>query len=119
MHSAQSMDQNCPPADSPKEGKPGEVQLVFKIDQSLGNCPKYLNRKLITSHKPSSKIISESTHLTNEALDIIHQADLFFIASAHAHEDMDCNHRGGPPGFLRVHQLEDQSKGSELVLARI
>ena len=96
-------------------GKSGEVQLVVKIDQSLGNCPKYLNRKKIVSHKPSSKLVSESTYLTPEAVDIVRQADLFFIASAHEHEDMDCNHRGGPPGFLRVFQPDDESKPSELV----
>ena len=48
-------------------------------------------------------------------MNIVRQADLFFVASAHAHEDMDCNHRGGPPGFVRVYQPEGENEPSELV----
>ena len=96
-------------------GKAGEVQLVWKIEQSLGNCPKYLNRKKITSHTPRPKLISDSSHLCAEALDLIAQADLFFISSAHQHEDMDCNHRGGPAGFIRVLQPTSTSEASTIV----
>ena len=83
-------------------GKAAEAQLVLKIEQSLGNCPKYLNKKTITSHTPQPKLVSDSPRLSDDAMDLIHRADLFFIASAHKHEDMDGNHRGGPPGFIRV-----------------
>ncbi|RMZ74960.1 hypothetical protein DV737_g5584, partial [Chaetothyriales sp. CBS 132003] len=96
-------------------GKSGEVQLVVRIDQSLGNCPKYLNKKIISPHEPTSRLISTDTHLAQEAIDLIHQADLFFVASAHAHEDMDCNHRGGPPGFIRVCQGQDSSAPTQIV----
>ena len=102
--------------DSSEEvGQSGEVQLVWKIDQSLGNCPKYLNRKKISSHTPHPKLISDSSHLCTEALDLIAQADLFFISSAHEHEDMDCNHRGGPAGFIRVLQPTSSSEASTIV----
>ena len=97
------------------KGKSAEAQLVFKIEQSLGNCPKYLNEKKITSHTPSPQLSSQSTHLSQEAIDVVRQADLFFVASAHEHEDMDCNHRGGPPGFVRVYQPDDPSQPSEIV----
>ena len=83
-------------------GKAAEAQLVLKIEQSLGNCPKYLNRKTITSNTPQPRLLSSSPLLSDEAIDLIHKADLFFVASAQTHEDMDCNHRGGPPGFIRV-----------------
>ena len=83
-------------------GRAAEVQLVLKIEQSLGNCPKYLNKKTISSHTPQPVLLSSSPHLSDEAIELIHRADLFFIASAHEHEDMDTNHRGGPPGFIRV-----------------
>ncbi len=83
-------------------GKAAEAQLVLKIEQSLGNCPKYLNKKTITSYTPQPRLVSDSPRLSDEAIELIHRADLFFIASAHEHEDMDGNHRGGPPGFIRV-----------------
>ncbi|KEF54494.1 uncharacterized protein A1O9_09661 [Exophiala aquamarina CBS 119918] len=96
-------------------GKSGSIQLVAKIDQSLGNCPKYLNKKIITSSKPKPVLVSDSPHLTQKALDLIEKADMFFIASAHEHEDMDANHRGGPQGFIRIEQPENPEEASTLV----
>ena len=96
-------------------GKSGEIQLVVKIDQSLGNCPKYLNKKHIVAHTPNPRLLSSSTHLSERAIDLVHKADLFFVASAHEHEDMDCNHRGGPPGFIRVTESEDSDESSTIV----
>ncbi|EXJ91178.1 hypothetical protein A1O1_04287 [Capronia coronata CBS 617.96] len=111
---AQSSEQTRNEGNIPS-GISGEVQLVIKIDQSLANCPKYLNRKKITSAAPKPVLLSSSPHLTQKAIDLVHQADLFFITSAHEHEDMDTNHRGGPQGFIRVHQPEDPNKGSTIV----
>ncbi|KKY24346.1 putative oxidoreductase fad nadbinding [Phaeomoniella chlamydospora] len=80
----------------------GEAQLVVKIEESLGNCPKYLNRKHISTSIPEPRLISESTQLSEGAADLISKADLFFISSSNHDKDMDCNHRGGPPGFVRI-----------------
>ena len=96
--------------ESNKVGRTGNAQLVVQISQSLGNCPKYLNKKAIksyTSAKP--RLISNSPVLSTDAIDHIHSADIFFIASR-GPEDMDCNHRGGSPGFIRVIQTQ---KGTE------
>lgn len=112
---AGALDANQQGSKQPNEGKSGSIQLVAKIDQSLGNCPKYLNKKIITSSTPKPVLLSESPHLTQEALDLIEKADMFFVASAHEHEDMDANHRGGPPGFIRIEQPEDHEEGSILV----
>ncbi|KAL2404081.1 hypothetical protein ABEF95_015784 [Exophiala dermatitidis] len=107
--------QTSPTDESAAVGRPGDVQMVVKIEQSLGNCPKYLNRKKISSATPKPQLLSSSPHLTQQAIDLIHQADLFFIASSHAHEDMDVNHRGGPQGFIRVQQPADPAEGTTLV----
>ncbi|KIX03952.1 uncharacterized protein Z518_07505 [Rhinocladiella mackenziei CBS 650.93] len=101
--------------DETQSGKSGQIQLVVKIDQSLGNCPKYLNRKKITSSRPKPRLRSSSPHLSQKAIDLIHKADLFFLASAHEREDMDVNHRGGPPGFVRVEQPSHIDEGSAIV----
>ncbi|KAF2482434.1 oxidoreductase-like protein [Neohortaea acidophila] len=79
-----------------------EVQMVLKIEQSLGNCPKYLNKKHIVSALAKPELVSDSPHLPQQAIDLIEKADLFFVSSRHGEEDMDTNHRGGPAGFLRV-----------------
>lgn len=106
----QSQDSNNP------KGKVADVQLVLKIEQSLGNCPKYLNKKHITSNSPQPELLSSSNLLSAEAIDLVHRADMLFVASANAHEDMDMNHRGGPKGFIRVSNPKGESKeGSTIV----
>lgn len=99
-------------AEGTKDGKPskiGTAQLVLHITQSLGNCPKYINKKAIKSHPLSRpQLLSDSPQLSPEAIAHVHSCDIFFIASR-GPEDMDCNHRGGMPGFIRV---EPQSKSS-------
>ncbi|KAH6679118.1 oxidoreductase-like protein [Halenospora varia] len=80
----------------------GEAQVVVKIEQSLGNCPKYLNKKHIIPHIPKPHLESSTLPLSTKAVDLISQSDLFFISSSNHDRDMDTNHRGGPPGFVRV-----------------
>ena len=91
----------------------GQVQLVVKIEQSLANCPKYLNCKRIYPSLPQPKLVSDSPQLPQEGLDLLASADMFFISSADRDEDMDMNHRGGPPGFVRVESNDE--KGAVLV----
>lgn len=90
-----------------------ETQLVLKIEQSLGNCPKYLNSKKIVAASSHPELISDSPQLPQQALDLLAKADLFFISSSQAKRDMDTNHRGGPPGFVRV--LYNDASGAEIV----
>lgn len=91
----------------------GEVQLVVKIEQSLGNCPKYLNKKHIVPHIPRPKLVSTTFALPEAAVDLIAKADLFFISSSDHDADMDTNHRGGPAGFVRV--LSNDENGLTIV----
>ncbi|KAI9858673.1 MAG: hypothetical protein M1813_007305 [Trichoglossum hirsutum] len=70
-------------------------------DTPLGNCPKYLNSKKIYPALPDPKLVSDSLPLPQKALDLVAKADLFFISSSNHLLDMDTNHRGGPPGFVR------------------
>lgn len=79
-----------------------EVQLVLKIEQSLGNCPKYLNSKHIVPASSRPQLIDDSPQLSQRAVALLTQADLFFVSSSQHDLDMDTNHRGGPPGFLRI-----------------
>ncbi|KAJ5168679.1 Riboflavin synthase-like beta-barrel [Penicillium canariense] len=94
-------------------GDMGEAQLVVKIEESMGNCPKYLNRKHIVPERPSPKLISESAQLHPAALDLLSRADTIFVSSSHGTASMDTNIRGGPPGFVRVEANE--ANGAVLV----
>ena len=90
-----------------------ETQLALKIEQSLGNCPKYLNSKQIVAATAHPELLSDSPQLPQQAIDLLSKADLFFISSAREKLDMDTNHRGGPPGFVRV--LSNDTSGAEIV----
>ncbi|KAK2855672.1 hypothetical protein FQN49_004957 [Arthroderma sp. PD_2] len=94
-------------------GKVAQVQVVMKVDESLGNCPKYINKKHITPAIPQPKLISDSPQLPREALDLLGRIDTLFVASSHGNDSMDSNIRGGPPGFVRV--LSNDSTGAVLV----
>jgi len=91
----------------------GEVQLAVKIEQSLGNCPKYMNKKQIRPHVPKPKLELSNFPLSQSAVDLVNQADMFFISSSNHDLDMDTNHRGGPPGFVRI--LSNDENGLVMV----
>ncbi|KAH8204341.1 hypothetical protein TruAng_001504 [Truncatella angustata] len=86
----------------------GELQLAFEVQETLGNCPKYLNKKHITPHSPHPELLSNGNglQLPKEAVELLQKADLFFISSKHGNGSMDVNHRGGPPGLLRLDRNE-------------
>lgn len=77
------------------------VQIAMIVQESLGNCPKYLNKKTVRPHRPTPQLVSDSLPLPREALELLDRADLFFLSSTDG-KSMDTNHRGGPPGFVRV-----------------
>ncbi|KAK5123567.1 hypothetical protein LTR85_002605 [Meristemomyces frigidus] len=79
-----------------------EVQLVLKIEQSLGNCPKYLNSKHIVPTFSRPELVDDKPYFSQRAIQLLEKADLFFVSSSHHDTDMDTNHRGGPPGFVRL-----------------
>jgi ferredoxin-NADP reductase/predicted pyridoxine 5'-phosphate oxidase superfamily flavin-nucleotide-binding protein len=81
--------------------KQNQIQLVMKIDQSLGNCPKYLNQYELQPAIVESSLTSETSVLTDNARALISKSDMFFLTSS-TPQDMDVNHRGGPSGFVRI-----------------
>lgn len=85
------------------EGKDGRVRIAMDIEESLGNCPKYLNRKEIVPNDSHPVLISQRLPLPQEAVDLIGRADTLFLSSSNG-KSMDTNNRGGPPGFVRVIQ---------------
>ena len=56
---------------------------------------------------PEATLLSESSRLPQEALDLLSHADLFFLSTSNESKDMDSNIRGGPPGFVRMASNSD------------
>ena len=102
-------------AGRPESQVVGEAQLAMLVQESLGNCPKYLNKKTIRAHLPSPRLVSSDLPLPPEALSLIEQADMFFLSSTNG-QTMDTNHRGGPAGFIRVLSNSPSENGGDGVV---
>ncbi|KAK2590555.1 hypothetical protein QQS21_011757 [Conoideocrella luteorostrata] len=95
------------------DGDNTDVQAAIAVTESLGNCPKYLNKKTVVQRDPeTAELVSDELPLGREALDLVYNADMLFVSSTNG-ETMDTNHRGGSPGFVRV--LRNEGGGVELV----
>lgn len=95
----------------------GEARLMFSVESSLGNCPKYLNKKTIIPALPNPVMISNSLPFPEMAVRLLAKADMFFISSSTSNDSkrsVGTNHRGGPPGFVRVLH-NDTANGTALV----
>lgn len=84
--------------------------LVVAIEQSFGNCPKYIQPRQAV-YDPAARQPGPTAirgRLTGPEHEWLRAADTFFIASAHPSDDgnpahgVDVSHRGGPPGFIRL-----------------
>eukprot|EP01135_Chromosphaera_perkinsii_P004782 Nk52_evm13s296 gene=Nk52_evmTU13s296 len=89
---------------------------LFAVDQSFGNCPKYIQSRTM-QYKPLSQSQPPS-HQTIKGLppmvaSLLSKCDTFFIATCSGNrgdstldpspeEGADVSHRGGPPGFVSV-----------------
>jgi len=74
------------------------------VEQSFGNCPKYIQARAPLGASPSvpGASLVEGAAVSARAADLIARADTFFIASAAPGAGVDASHRGGKPGFVRV-----------------
>ncbi|KAI4225146.1 MAG: hypothetical protein L6R36_004128 [Xanthoria steineri] len=101
------------PTSTPLGGNSTEAQIVIKVVQSLGNCPKYLNKKEIVPTVPQPALVSSKVPLPVEAINLLARADVLFLSSSHGHLTMGTNNRGGSAGFCRV--IKNDHTGTILV----
>lgn len=80
--------------------------MTIGVDQSYGNCPKYIHPHAIDlstfAAAPPSTRVSRATLLDPADRAMIEEADTFFLGTTHPTRGNDASHRGGPPGFVRV-----------------
>ncbi|MGD1239241.1 pyridoxamine 5'-phosphate oxidase family protein [Mycobacterium seoulense] len=77
--------------------------MTVRVEQSYGNCPKYIHRHAIDVAglaAPASR--RRTTLLTPADEALIAASDTFFLGTSHPTRGSDASHRGGPPGFVRV-----------------
>ncbi len=88
-----------------------EDGLLVGVQQSFGNCPKYIQARQVEYWNiESTGTVHSATALNEQTRKIIARADTLFIATAHpgSHRGttrshgVDVSHRGGKPGFVRA-----------------
>lgn len=85
----------------------GELQIAVKVEESLGNCPKYVNKKDVGEREAVVKgRVERGLPLSEDAVAVVRQADMVFLSTGNG-ESMDTNHRGGSRGFVRVARNDD------------
>lgn len=85
----------------------GEIEIG--VDQSFGNCPKYINRRVFEWRSRSASAPEISQELTPRAREMVSTADMLYVASAflpntdlEPRHGVDVSHRGGKRGFVRI-----------------
>jgi len=83
--------------------------IRIKVKQSFGNCPKYIQPKILMPNQQYGQFsMSYATQLDEDDQRLIRQSDTFFIASHYADgqeynsRGIDISHRGGEPGFVKI-----------------
>lgn len=80
--------------------------LTIDISQSFGNCPQYIQARLVQPAARGPAPVKILSSLAGPARRLVETADTFFVASASgAVRDgggVDISHRGGRPGFVHV-----------------
>jgi len=105
-----------------------ESGATVAVHQSFGNCPKYIQPRQARwspaepgGHEPPPTLQREGPRLSIRALEMVAQADTFFIASASPHarddqasrgEGVDVSHRGGPAGFVHTSHDDGDEGGA-------
>jgi hypothetical protein len=90
----------------------GKVQMGFLVEECIGNCPKYINKRRIVPILPAfgqeeeGRVVN-GLPLGEEAVKLLGRADMLFLSSEHAVDGMDTNHRGGARGFVRVERNDE------------
>ncbi|TDZ59734.1 hypothetical protein CTRI78_v005085 [Colletotrichum trifolii] len=92
----------------------GELQLAVRVDESLGNCPKYINKKDVREREEGvvKGGVERGLPLSLDAVGVVDGADMVFLSSGSG-ESMDTNHRGGSRGFVRV--VKNDVGGVEII----
>jgi hypothetical protein len=77
--------------------------LTIEADQVYGNCPSYIQRRVLepgTAAPTAEPTVTDSLTPAQQAF--VRRADTFFLGTVHPTRGADASHKGGPPGFVRT-----------------
>ncbi|MEU6577865.1 pyridoxamine 5'-phosphate oxidase family protein [Streptomyces sp. NPDC046805] len=86
--------------------------LTVHADQAFGNCPSYIQQRHLTTARMSACTANpghrqvqsnpDTGALGDADIELISNADTFFLGTTHPTRGADASHKGGQPGFVRV-----------------
>ncbi|GJL57103.1 MAG: pyridoxamine 5'-phosphate oxidase [Nitrospirales bacterium] len=80
--------------------------LQLTVEESYPNCPKYIQRRYLTTSMNGRDMTPTSTEngtvLSPAQYTIISRADTFFVSSVHPERGVDASHRGGNSRFVKI-----------------
>jgi predicted pyridoxine 5'-phosphate oxidase superfamily flavin-nucleotide-binding protein len=80
--------------------------FTIAVEQSFGNCPQYIQSRMLEAAPSTVPSIERLDTLDAEAVCTLAKADTFFVASAAqpglGNGGVDISHRGGRPGFVKL-----------------
>jgi hypothetical protein len=81
----------------------GRDLLVVDVEQAYGNCPQYIQQRLLApdARAPGGDV-RRGTALEPADAELIRSADTFFLGTVNPERGADASHKGGAPGFVRV-----------------
>jgi len=102
----------------------GKLSLTLASDEHLGNCPKYITVRSLSPFTRTPRVslnrFNEITEpLSSQCKEVIDRASTAFLATMHtvdaessddSQADMGLNHRGGPPGFIRLYEETEKQR---------
>lgn len=84
----------------------GEGGLLIEADQAFGNCPAYIQRRILapagTGEAPAPDGEAHSDVLSPEQQAFVRRSDTFFLGTIAPDGGADSSHKGGSPGFVRI-----------------
>ena len=79
--------------------------LTIEVEQAYGNCPQYIQQRLLEPARDSGHdlaAVHHATALAEDDVQLIRSADTFFLGTVNPERGADASHRGGPAGFVRL-----------------
>jgi predicted pyridoxine 5'-phosphate oxidase superfamily flavin-nucleotide-binding protein len=80
----------------------GADGLTIDAEQAFGNCPAYIQQRLLGPSSVSAVEAREITSLGPAEQALVRRADTFFLGTTHPTRGTDTSHKGGRVGFVRV-----------------
>lgn len=87
------------------ECKLNENKIEVTIKESYPNCPKYIQRRIISMpeyFEQTTATIANGSILSDDEKKWIANTDTFFVGSGSSEHRLDASHRGGNPGFVEI-----------------